>query len=320
MKTGLNLLFRRPADSPWMRLALLAAALCFLNGGAMAQELQLLHREGDLFAGSGEQPVAEDKRTFSRDTLLRVGQTVPPALAQALLATPPASGAAVLIAPGQVVTLVQGAAMQVKQGEEGSLDLELSGTAHILLEAAQEAPPLKLYLAGRVLETSRAVLFYNGWAQPPRLTVVTGGVKLAGPKPENIDPDKMAGDEKPTGGTKPAAEEKPTKADAAGGAVLLKEGDMVALGELPSAPESTTEEERQLQRWAELAGFTAPGPYKRVGVALSSDEKLLVERYGEEAGLSGKAIVILEGDKLRTHKPQQVLIRFDNKDRIKLFG
>ncbi len=177
------------------------------------------------------------------------------------------------------------------------MDLILSGAVHILLAAPEEGQAVTLALGELTLETSRAHLFYNGWARPARLIVVSGEVKLTG---------IVAVIPGPEGAKDPTA--------------ALKEGDALALHPDAPALEEPTENDERLRRWAELPGFQVPGPYKRVGVALPSDERLAVVRYGREAVLSGKAIALMEGDEVLSRAPQNVLIRFDNGDRVKLFG
>lgn len=240
--------------------------LAGLGGGAQAGELRLLHREGELLSGEDEQPVPEEERAFPAGTLLRAGPAPPAGQLEKRLGEPPTSTAALLIAPGQVVTLSTGASLRTDRDGEDRLDLILSGAVHILLAAPEEGQAVNLALGELTLETSRAHLFYNGWARPARLIVVSGEVKLTG---------IVAVIPGPEGAKDPSA--------------ALKEGDALALHPDAPALEEPTENDERLRRWPELPGFQVPGPYKRVGGALPSDERLAVVRYGREAVLSGQA-------------------------------
>ena len=291
----------RAAGRLTARLILLTSALLLMGGGALAEEMQLLQREGALFSGKKAKPVPEKRKTFLFGTALRAGPAIKAGQLKKRLAKPPADTAAFLLAPGQVVTLSTGASVRARRDKQGRLTLTLSGAAHILLaadSAKKKGSAITLSLGGLTLKTSRAHLFYNGWAKPARLSVVSGEAVLVGRK----------------AAIKKAEKGQPRETDKIG------QGKLLALGKDGPTLETPTKEDERMRRWAELPGFQTPGPYNRVGDAVPSDERLLVTRYERELALRGKAIAVFEGDKLRTKDPQKVLIRFDNSDRIKLFG
>jgi hypothetical protein len=272
---------------------------------SQAEEVKVLFRQGALFVGEKATPLPPEQASIPAGERVRAGPELTRRTLEQALLEPPASSAALLLGPGRAVTLSTGASIQIVPGRKNVPDWTLSGAVHVLLESQEKEFLYSFSLGGIRLETSRAHLFYNGFAKPARLAVIEGRLRLTAPPPAA----KPAGEGAP----------KPGPGESAAAPMDAKAGDWLVFEDgLPVKGERTKRDE-QIRRWSELPGFNRPGAYNRVGEAHPSDGKLSLLRYGELAELTGKAIPLMEGDEVRTHKSQEVLLKFDNRDRIKLF-
>ena len=284
--------------APFLPRFLLLVAIWILQfSPALAGEIQILHRQGDLFVKEGGKFAPTKIRSFPPGTVFQAGPSEKYENLEKLLSKPPASMAAILIPPGNLVTLSSGAEAHIAIDKNGRMTLGLSGAVHLLLAAESKNKVVKFLIEGVEFSTSHVHLFYNGWSQPARLTVVSGAAKLVGVKVQKAGQDGK--------GVATA---------------ILRKGETLVLNPEKMVLEIPNEVDNKLRQWAQFPGFETPGNYKRVGNAFASDKRLTIVRYGQKADLKGKAIPLMEGDELFTRKGQIVRIRFDNGDGIKLFG
>jgi hypothetical protein len=165
----------------------------------------------------------------------------------------------------------------------------LTGAAHLLFDTGSDGPR-EFILNGVKLRAHRLQLFFNGWTDPPTAQVLSGEAELAG--------------------------EGQSGSAGRGQTIVLDpkqpriEGERLGAGEpLPDDP---------LREWATLAGFEAPGQFRRAGVALPSDQRLRVNRNERISQVTGERIPVFEGDQLLSEDGQRVRVEFDSGDKVRL--
>jgi hypothetical protein len=323
----------------WRALAVTAAvAVCalLLTGGGITQAAdasgRVLYRVGDLKlqAEKGEaKALPPEEETFPASETLQAGDALDSKHQVEILKTPPKIVAAVSISSREAATLAAGATLYHTAKDAGSSGYALTGPVHLLIhggkEGGKDAEPLHLTINGVALDATDAHLFFDGWKTPATITVLAGSVTLpapvakleaatsatATPKAEEAKPDSAAA-------KLDAAAPKPAAPPA--GPIPVAAGQTIALDPAGPKVEATPESATHAATWSAVAGFDVPGPYKRVGFVLPSDEKMTVKRYGQDAKLTGKRIPVMEGDELLVPAGQKAEVQLDSKDKIALTG
>ncbi|MCH8842103.1 MAG: FecR domain-containing protein [SAR324 cluster bacterium] len=281
------------------RMVLVALLMCAMGSVALAQNVVVLQRSGELLLEQDGQlqPTAETE--FEPGQKLQSGRLAEGAEPGSLTKAPPESTVVLSFALREVATLSTGAsAVRVVDEQTGEPGYTLTGAVHLLIDtdAEEEEPARILRINGFRLETKSAHLFFNGWAATPSITLVEG--ELIPLDPAEFPPP-------------PPDSETPKG---------LQPGQRLVLDPEKPRVEAAAAEEDPFQAWSLIPGFEAAGPYENVADALPNDKKLTVNRHGQDSLLTGERIPIFKGDELLTMDGQQVRVEFTNEDTIGLTG
>ena len=278
---------RRALAAPLALVALVALALT-APGAATAADVTVLQSTGDLFIVKDGAPTPAPGPRLPGGAVLQSGAEPEPAQREALTRQPAQHAAALFFGPGQVVTLVTGATA-VRAGSDETPAYTLSGAAHLLFDSGAEQARA-FSLNGVTLRARQVHLFFDGWTDPPTALVISGEAELES-----------------GGATVSAGRGQTIVLDPAG---VRVEGQRLGAGEsLPGDP---------LREWATLAGYEAPGPFRRVGTAIPSDRALRLNRNERISRVEGARIPVFEGDQLLSEDGQKVRIEFDSGDKVRL--
>lgn len=199
------------------------------------------------------------------------------------------------------VTLAGGSGLSYRTLKDGTLNLKLTGAAHIF--AYQKDKDMTFSLRGVKFSTQQGHFYVTDWDKTPQIVLVDGAAKATGMFLEEKASKKGAKVKK-----KPLTSKE------------MKAGSSIIAGKKGILLVKDGKYSRPLYQASLVSGINRSGAYRFVGVVEFSDGEVSVKRFEKLIKLSKSPALISQGDEIQTASDQTAVLSFFNKDKIRLFS
>lgn len=216
------------------------------------------------------------------------------------------------------VSLSGGSGLSYETLEDGTVNLFLTGNAHIFTH--QKKQLVKFALHGAVFSTKSAHFYLTNEGKASQLVLLEGAATLKGMF-ANIPKGEKKGN-KTVGKKAVSSPQKEKKGNPVPDSISkkMKTGMSVLFGKTGLELVKPPKYNEKLYISTLVPGISLAGEYRFVGLVEFPDSPLQIIRFGKELALDTSPALISRGDIIKTGSDQTAILNFFNKDKIRLFA
>ena len=271
------------------------------------------YRQGDLsFLGKNGklEKLKKESVSFKSDKVLFSGQWAKKRDLNNAIKASKKSKAVIRINKHLFVTLAGGSGISYRTLKDGTVNLELTGAAHIF--AFQKEKDVQFSLRGVDFSTRQGHFYLTDWDKERQIALIDGEAKVKGKLFAKKASKSKKVDKKAKKGVK-VEKKTPELKD-------IKAGNSIVFGKSGVTLVKVGKYEGKLYNSSLVSGINKSGEYRFVGMVEFSDGEVSIKRFEKLIKITKSPALISRGDEIQTASDQTAILNFFNKDKIRLFS